>query len=281
MTLPTDLNSGIFSPASAGVPKYTGNPKTATEYVGTMARLLVPLNNTEFDKYVTRLKAIDPNSAALINAVAVDGTNLKSSNGYIDFLLQSAQHALQEKVDVTELLADNYVAYYYGQAAPIFSYSGILINTKQDDQAVSMFRIYTNMIRGTMLAAQNQIVRLKYDSYSVEGTFNTFQWSLAGDNETFCPFSFSLLVKSIGLPPPVLTPYNTSTFTSGVEVSSSGTKGTVSTTVSSSGTPPVASPSQINALDSRTSILGSLVQLQIVTQTQLKNQNDFVDGRVR
>jgi len=169
-----------------------------------MARLFVQVGPTEYQRFLESVGAGDPASRELARVLA--GTNPSvgaqlGGAGYLDFLLQGAQHSFQEKRDVVELMGDNYVAYYFGAAAPMFSYSGILINSKEDDQAHNMYRIYRDMIRGTQLARRRKVVALRYDNMVVRGTTDGFSWQLGGDNEMACPFSFQLLVKSILLLP--------------------------------------------------------------------------------
>lgn len=71
------------------------------------------------------------------------------------------------------------------------------MNTYQDDWTMRMFRIFRDLGRGTQLARRGQILRLKYDSMIVTGAMTNFRWSLTAGQETYCPFGFSLLVKSI------------------------------------------------------------------------------------
>lgn len=118
------------------------------------------------------------------------------NGGYIDFLLASVQEAFQEKVQVNEVLSDNYVAFFFGQTAPTFNYSGYLINSYQDDHRVGMHLAYQNLLRGTQLARRHALVRLRYDSVIVSGALLNMQQSISAENELAIPFSFQLLVKS-------------------------------------------------------------------------------------
>lgn len=122
---------------------------------------------------------------------------LDQGGGYIDFLIQQAQHTFNEKFAVSETLSDNGVAFFFGQSMPIWPYSGILINTVQDDQAVNMFRLYTEILRGTQMARRQKVVSLIYDAYIVTGVMINLNMAYASDNETKVPFSFQLLVKRV------------------------------------------------------------------------------------
>jgi hypothetical protein len=99
------------------------------------------------------------------------------------------------------VLSDDHVAYFFGQAAPAFTYSGTLINTKQDDQAMNMLRLYQEMGRGTKLAQRNTLLSIRYDGLIVSGAMLNLSLGLAAEMETAVPFSFTLLVKQIVLLP--------------------------------------------------------------------------------
>ena len=60
-----------------------------------------------------------------------------------------------------------------------------------------MFRIFRDLAWGTQLARRDLILRLKYDSMIVSGAMTNFQWSTVAGRETYSPFAFNLLVKSI------------------------------------------------------------------------------------
>jgi hypothetical protein len=85
-----------------------------------------------------------------------------TANGYLDFLIQQVQMPLQEKVQVTETLSDNYVAYAFGQSPPMWQFQGALINTVQDDQASNMFRLYTQILRATQMARRQRVFKLVF-----------------------------------------------------------------------------------------------------------------------
>ena len=200
--------SGVFGEQPGATPKYATNVGAPDkDFRETMARMFIQVPNDDgFKRFVASVTQQDPNSEGLANVLA--GTNIvtsKTGTGYIDFLLQNVQHQFQEKMQVTETLSDSYVVYFFGQGAPTFQYSGMLINTKQDDQANNMLRIYEYMIRGYQLAKRKQLLRLRYNDLIVAGAAYNFNFQLAAEGEMACPFSFSLLVKSIR---PLQDPYS-------------------------------------------------------------------------
>jgi hypothetical protein len=174
------------------------------EFEDTMARMFIKVAPDLYEKF---LASLDDEDTRRVAAVLAGDDVKKGGHGYIDFLLQSATHSFDEKMQVSETLSDSYVAFFFGHAPPIFQYSGTLLNTYQDDWTMRMFRIFRDLARGTQMARRNLILRLRYDSMIVSGVMTQFQWSLAAGAEMSSPFSFNLLVKDIqilygGMSPP-------------------------------------------------------------------------------
>jgi len=166
------------------------------EFEDTMARMFIQVPTGLYQKFLASLE--DPETRTIAQYLTGDDIK-KGGIGYIDFLLQNVRHAFTEKVQVVETLSDNYVAFFFGHEAPRFSYSGTLYNTYQDDWTMRMFRIFRDLGRGTQLARRGQLLRLKYDSMIVSGAMLNLQWELIAGQETYCPFSFDLLVKNVAI----------------------------------------------------------------------------------
>ena len=186
---------GVFSAYPFMSPKYARHrPNRRHEYDQTMARMFIKVAPDLYDKFVASLEDEDTKKVARV--IAGDDVN-KGGHGYIDFLLQRAVHELNEKMQVVETLSDNYVAFFFGHAPPVFQYQGTLYNTYQDDWTMRMFRIFKSLGRGTALARQNLVMRLRYDSMIVSGAMTNFSWQTIAGQETYCPFTFSFLVSGI------------------------------------------------------------------------------------
>jgi len=193
---------GIFGAFPGATPKYARNlGEEEKDFRETMARMFmqVPDYKTFVDEY-----GQDENMreiAAVLGGQVSEGEGTTGGSGYMDFLLQSVQHSFQEKMQVVEVLSDDHVAYFFGQAASTFAYSGMLINTKQDDQALNMLRLYSEFGRGSKLAARNTLISIRYDNVYVSGAITNFTYSLSAETEMAIPFSFNLLVKKMSILP--------------------------------------------------------------------------------
>lgn len=210
---------GVFAKYLQGsTPKYARNQgiREDTQQRDTLARIFIRVDADEFDLFknsigdlhtrvnlIPRLVGIFTNPVQRRTAQTQGQQNPPRqqpdvyNTGYLDFLITNTQHTLQEKVQVSETLADNWVAYYFGQSAPQWQYSGVLINSVQDDQASNFFRLYLEVLRGTQLARRQKAAILKYDSYNVVGSMCNLQMTYKSDNELIVPFGFTFLVKKI------------------------------------------------------------------------------------
>lgn len=191
-----DVNSvGVHSAWPFMTPKYARWERDRHhEFEDTMARLFIKVPPKDYQKFLKSLE--DPETALIAQYLTGDNAK-KGGVGYLDFFLQSVRHQFVEKMQVSEVLSDNYVSFFFGHQAPIFSYQGTLMNTFQDDWTMRMYRIFRDLGRGTQLARRGQILNIRYDSMIVSGAMTNFSWNLEAGRETYCDFSFDLLVKNV------------------------------------------------------------------------------------
>ena len=192
-----DYSKGVFAENPGCTPKYN----TRNDQNETMARLLVPLpSHTARRRFVESFGA-DNQSRELAEALAVTEESAgpkgdgRYGMGYIDFLLMAAVEQHEEKVQVVDVLSDNFVQYFFGEHPPIFQYQGKLLNTEQDDWRNAFSIVYNSIIRGTQLARRRRLVTLTYDNVAVTGTVLGMSQTLTGDMEMAADFSFKFLVK--------------------------------------------------------------------------------------
>lgn len=193
---------GVFSDQNIALsPKYNTNNRV----LDTMARLFIPLPDIATrDKYLNSLSGAtnNPNgqndARRLAEVLAVGGTSFggaQNGAGYVDFLMAQAQESYSEKVQIAEVLSDNYVAYFFGSAPPIFNYSGVLLNTLQNDWRAAFSVLYHNVMRGTQLARRKVTLCLTYDNVVVSGALLGMSQTLDAQQQMAAAFSFSMLVK--------------------------------------------------------------------------------------
>lgn len=190
---------GVFGEHPSSTPKYVLGAGPRRDYTQTLARLYVSTSGT-----VDRKRFIDSVSRDSPDRTSGTSTVLSQAltgYGYLDFLLQRVSHPQVEKAEVIETVADTHVAYYFGGAAPTYRYAGVVLNSVEDDQAVNLFRMYRDVIRGSELARRRKLVALAYDSYIVSGTVMNLDENFSAENEMVVSFSFDLLAHSVFLRP--------------------------------------------------------------------------------
>ena len=220
---------GVFAKILQGsTPKYAYNDETNAGrpdlFRNTMARMFVRIDPNEMGLFLSSVtdahtknslvrrlvgdptSDLEPTPTATGVPSATGATSATSesrrrsssaTNGYLDFFIQTVQMSFQEKIQVSETLSDNYVAYAFGQAPPVWNFSGSLINSVQDDQASNFFRLYTHILRATQMARRQKSLSLAFDSYVVNGVMMNLNLALSSSNELLVPFSFQLLVKRV------------------------------------------------------------------------------------
>lgn len=209
----TGQSMGQFSRFPGATKKFAINDgvQRDNEYRDTMARMFIEMQPGERELFVNSLP---PETQALGKILAGADTGGSNGTGFIDFLLQDIQESFNEKYQIVETLSDNFVVYMFGQSAPVFQYSGVLLNTYQDDQRVWMMRLYRDVLRGTQLARRRKLVRFRYDSVIVSGIMLNMNMSLRAGEEDRSPFSFTLIpmsyvifTEAIGVPTQLDTPF--------------------------------------------------------------------------
>jgi hypothetical protein len=197
---PANGSGGAFARTFSGVtPKYALNNGQRQDPQGknTMARMFMQMSAAEQRQLINSVTDTNLKTNVLPALISNATSTTAVDTGYVDFFLQQVQSNLEEKVQVVETLSDNYVAYFFGQKAPIWTYSGNLINSVQDDQLANMVKLYISVLRGIQLARRSKVVSLRYDSFIVTGTILNLNWQHNVQNELIVPFGFSLLVKRL------------------------------------------------------------------------------------
>lgn len=185
---------GQYAAIPGATPKYSRHrPSRARENFDTMARMYIRVLNKD---RIAGIKESIQGSVGkdVANVLLGDGSSQNAALGYVDFFMDSIQTNLMEKVQVTEVLEDNFVAFFFGMSPPSVLIGGHVMNTIQDDWAVRMLSAYESIFRGTMLARRGLQFYLRYDSYILSGACTALTLTQTAANETVIPFTLQLLV---------------------------------------------------------------------------------------
>lgn len=131
----------------------------------------------------------------------INTTEDKTTGGYDGFLLTGVSCQLSEKVQITEVFGDNEVIYYFGRDPMVFSISGILIDSPDNNWFTDWLYMYSNFMRGTQLAKNAELLQLVLPNMTLLGTISSFAWNQDASRDVDIPFTFQFLAKEI-LPTP-------------------------------------------------------------------------------
>jgi hypothetical protein len=121
-----------------------------------------------------------------------------SYGSFIGFFIQEITERNSEKSQVNPLNGDGYAAYFSGREPSVYSFSGILLNTRQDQWRSTFTYLYDNLLRGSKITGLSRMVQVAYDDKVVTGSMmNLNQTIAASPDETFTRFTFDLLVASV------------------------------------------------------------------------------------
>jgi len=193
---PDAIRRGVFAQYPGMSPKYDTHRGEET-----MARLLIPVPASMGETWRKAFPSFKGDVKELAMVLAyfrqLKEEERSYKRGYIDFLLQRAEENFQEKFQISELQGDNYTAFFFGQKPPIFNYTGILLNTMQDDWRKAMTLAYLHLLRGTQLAKHKLVMALAYDEMVVIGSMINMSQIFTSDRQIASDFTFSILVKKI------------------------------------------------------------------------------------
>lgn len=182
---------GVYASHPASTPRFhTGNDISSIE---NQARFFLQFPDRQT---FARYRANIPERARKLVEVlspesAVGGT------GYFDFILDSVSEQFQEKFQVSEVLSDGHVAYFFGQKAPMWTLSGTLLNTRQDPWYDAFHILYQDVLRGSQLAKHRLPLRLRYDNREILGSLVGFNANFGAENEQAVQFQTQFLVSKV------------------------------------------------------------------------------------
>jgi len=191
---------GVYSDVGAGT-------RVGTEVgPGVGNNLIVDDSKTKGRQYQviskSTLEDADLNVAKIRLVTTLPGKEIPEEmrgKAYVGFILTGVQESHSEKVEVVNLPGDTFASYFYGAAPRQFNFSGILLNTDQDQWRDSFEEIYEKYLRGSVSSRNFSIVQVSYNGRVVSGWLTNLTQQLNSDNDHYANFSFSVLVSRIDM----------------------------------------------------------------------------------
>lgn len=125
--------------------------------------------------------------------------------GYSSFLITDVNCNLEEKLQIVEVFGDAEVTYYFGRQPIMFNFAGVLTDSVDNNWFIEWLEMYSNVLRGSELARNYELIRLVLPNMTLEGTISGMNWSQSSARDVDIPFQFRFLAKQI-TPTPIVTP---------------------------------------------------------------------------
>lgn len=174
---------------------------------------------------------------------AINGNN--AYGGYANFFITDVRGALDEKLQITEVFGDGEVAYFFGRQPMFLNVSGYIFDSDDNSWFVEFLSMYGQVLRGTELARNYELVKLVLPNMYVIGSFTHVDWAQNSQRDQDIQFSFQFMVKQL-VPIAIRMP--------GVPTSSDAGL------INFSAIPGFQTQAQINTVKSSFSALQSLIQ---------------------
>ena len=121
-----------------------------------------------------------------------------SVNSYVGFFLQEVTERNAEKSQIIPMNGDGYAAFFSGREPRVYSFSGVVLNTQQDQWRSTLTNLYEEVFRGSKVSGMNRVVQIAYDDKVVSGSMmNMTQVISSAPDETFAKFAFDILVVAV------------------------------------------------------------------------------------
>jgi hypothetical protein len=168
---------------------YANRPAATPKYRSSEGRDGFATNLTVARIYITGDKNFD--------SLPGPARNFKFGS-YVGFLLSEVTERNSEKTQISPLNGDGYAAYFSGREPTTYSFSGIFLNTRQDQWRSTFTHLYENLFRGSKIAGLSRMVQVCYDDKVVTGSMlNLNQVISAAPDETYTRFTFDILVAAV------------------------------------------------------------------------------------
>lgn len=187
------LGKGVYARYIGKTPRYHTGNNTAS--IARQARLFVEFPDHE--AWLEYASKVPDYAGNLLRVLSPQSRQDNGGIGFVDFILSRVSQRDQEKLQISQVLSDGFVAYFFGKQPPTWQLTGTLMNTLQDPWYDSFHILYDQVIRGTKLSRIGVPLKLSYDNRIVVGALTAMNTTLNGDMEMGVQFNATFLVKRV------------------------------------------------------------------------------------
>jgi hypothetical protein len=121
----------------------------------------------------------------------------KVTNEYIGFILVQVQEQHNEKYETVPLAGDSFASFFYGSQPSTYTFTGVALNTTQDNWRDSFEVLYADYIRGSASVRNKTIVQIKYDQRIVTGFISSFSQAIEANSQSTSQFQLSVVITDV------------------------------------------------------------------------------------
>jgi hypothetical protein len=161
-----------------------------------------PLRGIEVkkDTYATIkvLDALNRPIPLLDSSSSFDVNGIGQSNEYSNFILQAVQEQRVEKQQIVETFGEDYI-FFFGERPRIYTFSAVLMNTRNFNWKSEWWKNYEETLRGTKLLERNARMYLYYDDVVIEGYMLQASATATVDDPYKLPLQFQVFCTNYSI----------------------------------------------------------------------------------
>ena len=158
-----------------------------------------------FDALNRPIPFVDSSAPPATGTTSEDGTVSEAGSGtigqsleYSNFILQSVQEQRMEKSQIVETFGEDYI-FFFGERPRIYTFSAILINSRNFNWKSEWWKNYEDLLRGTKLLERNARMYIYYDDVVIEGYMLQAQAVQATDDPYKLPLTFQVFCTNYSI----------------------------------------------------------------------------------
>ncbi len=192
---------GVYSDSESSFPVYFGDAKSNSRPISPLPKF----SKKDLDSYNLASIRILPSTSDLATDPYFNTTtdlanrnkNVKVTNEYVGFILIQVTEQHAEKFETVNLAGDSFASFFYGAQVPVYQFTGVTLNTLQDNWRDSFEILYRTYARGSASIRNKTIVQIKYDQRIVTGYVSEFSQVIQADTQNTAQFSIRIVVLDI------------------------------------------------------------------------------------
>jgi hypothetical protein len=159
-------------------------------------RTILPFTNEDEESTPAKLQVVVRNLDAAEDGVPAE-SHLDVIPPHTNFFLTSAQESDLEKIHIVESFGGAVWAHMFGRKPRIWQFSGLLINSKNENWVGEWEYLYNRFLRGTKCAELGSQLKLAYEGKVIYGYMMGTSRSFNSVSPHAVPFNFSILISHV------------------------------------------------------------------------------------